>query len=226
MSEITVITFITYFLAVVAIGVIATKRTKNVTDYAIGSRNLSAPVAGLSAGASDMSGWLLLGLPGAVYVSGLQETWILVGLATGAWANWRLVAPRLREETVDLNNALTLPQFFARRTKYTKPLLRVVTAGITIVFFTIYASAGFVAGAKLFEVVLGLSYANKFGPTYDRRGFGRGAKSRPPIRSSRRWGDAHSPSNGSNCECRIRCGWSSNAKPPNVTKCPVRFNTE
>ena len=163
MSETTVITFITYFLAVVAIGVIATKRTKNVTDYAIGSRNLSAPVAGLSAGASDMSGWLLLGLPGAVYVSGLQETWILVGLATGAWANWRLVAPRLREETVDLNNALTLPQFFARRTRYTKPLLRLVTAGITIVFFTIYASAGFVAGAKLFEVVLGLSYEQALG---------------------------------------------------------------
>tara|TARA_B100000953_G_scaffold299864_1_gene301482 strand:- start:971 stop:2347 length:1377 start_codon:yes stop_codon:yes gene_type:complete len=158
MSQISIVTFISYFLVVAAIGLVATRRTKNVSDYAIGSRNLSAPVAGLSAGASDMSGWLLLGLPGAVYVTGLQEAWILVGLVVGAWLNWRLVAPRLRRQTADLDDALTLPQFFARRTRYSGPLLRIVTAGITIVFFTLYASAGFVAGAKLFEIVLGLSY--------------------------------------------------------------------
>ncbi|MEE3279586.1 MAG: sodium:proline symporter, partial [Pseudomonadota bacterium] len=158
MSQISIVTFISYFLVVAAIGLVATRRTKNVSDYAIGSRNLSAPVAGLSAGASDMSGWLLLGLPGAVYVTGLQEAWILVGLVLGAWLNWRLVAPRLRRQTADLDDALTLPQFFARRTRYSGPLLRIVTAGITIVFFTLYASAGFVAGAKLFEIVLGLSY--------------------------------------------------------------------
>ncbi|MFP6796599.1 MAG: sodium/solute symporter, partial [Pseudomonadales bacterium] len=158
MSPLTIGAFVAYFLTIAAIGVVATRRTKNVTDYAIGSRNLSGPVAGLSAGASDMSGWLLLGLPGAVFVSGLQEAWILVGLIVGAWLNWRLVAPRLRRETADLDNALTLPQFFARRTRYPGSLLRVVTAGITIVFFTLYASAGFVAGAKLFEIVLGLSY--------------------------------------------------------------------
>ena len=158
MSQATVIAFISYFVAVASIGVIATRRTKSITDYAIGSRNLSAPVAGLSAGASDMSGWLLLGLPGAVFISGLQEAWILVGLVVGAWINWRQVAPRLRQETAALNNALTLPQFFARRTRFSGPLLRVMTAGITIVFFTLYASAGFVAGAKLFEIVLGVSY--------------------------------------------------------------------
>ena len=158
MSQATVIAFISYFVAVASIGVIATRRTKSITDYAIGSRNLSAPVAGLSAGASDMSGWLLLGLPGAVFISGLQEAWILVGLVAGAWINWRLVAPRLRQETAALENALTLPQFFARRTRFSGPLLRVMTAAITIVFFTLYASAGFVAGAKLFEIVLGVSY--------------------------------------------------------------------
>ena len=118
MSEITIIAFATYFLAVGAIGVIATRRTKSITDYVIGSRNLSAPVAALSAGASDMSGWLLLGLPGAVFISGLQEAWILVGLVVGAWINWRLVAPRLRQETAALHNALTLPQFFAIRTRF------------------------------------------------------------------------------------------------------------
>ena len=118
MSQATVIAFISYFLAVASVGVIATRRTKSITDYAIGSRNLSAPVAGLSAGASDMSGWLLLGLPGAVFISGLQEAWILVGLVVGAWINWRLGAPRLRQETAALENALTLPQFFARRTRF------------------------------------------------------------------------------------------------------------
>ena len=158
MSQITIIAFATYFLAVGAIGVIATRRTKSITDYVIGSRNLSAPVAALSAGASDMSGWLLLGLPGAVFISGLQEAWILVGLVVGAWINWRLVAPRLRQETAALHNALTLPQFFARRTRFSGPLLRGMTAVVTIVFFTLYASAGFVAGAKLFEIVLGVSY--------------------------------------------------------------------
>ena len=114
MSQITIVSFISYLLVVAAIGLVATSRTKNVTDYAIGSRNLSAPVAGLSAGASDMSGWLLLGLPGAVYVGGLQEAWILVGLVVGAWINWKLVAPRLRRQTADLHDALTLPQFFCQ----------------------------------------------------------------------------------------------------------------
>lgn len=149
--------FIGYFLVIAAIGAYALARTKDVADYALGGRKLSAPVAALSAGASDMSGWLLLGLPGAVFAGGLWEAWIIIGLAVGAWANWRLVAPRLRIDTHALRDALTLPQFLARRTVGGRSV-RITASMVILVFFTLYTSAGFVAGAKLFEQTLGLDY--------------------------------------------------------------------
>ncbi len=150
--------FLGYLAVIAVIGVYALRRTRTASDYAIGGRSLSAPVAALSAGASDMSGWLLLGLPGAIFVAGIGEAWIVVGLAGGAWANWRLTAPRLRQFTEHLGDALTLPQFFTRRVAAKTRLPGIIATALVLVFFTIYTAAGFVAGAKLFTTTLGLSY--------------------------------------------------------------------
>ncbi len=150
--------FLLYLAAVAAIGVVAARRTASASDYVIGSRSLSAPTAALSAGASDMSGWLLLGLPGAVFASGLGEGWILVGLAIGAWASWRLVAAPLRRFTARLDGAVTLPQFFGRRVGARTPLVAVVATLLVLFFYAIYTAAGFVAGAKLFAATLGMEY--------------------------------------------------------------------
>jgi sodium/proline symporter len=115
-------------------------------------------VTALSVGASDMSGWLLLGLPGAVYLSGLGEAWIGFGLIFGAWLNWLFVAKRLRIYTQMADNALTLPDFFENRFNDSHGLLRLVSAVTILVFFTFYASSGMVGGAILFEKVFGLDY--------------------------------------------------------------------
>ena len=151
--------FIGYLAVIAAIGYAALRRTRTTSDYVIGGRSLSAPVAALSAGASDMSGWLLLGLPGAVYVLGIGEAWIVAGLACGAWANWRLVAAKLRDFSERLQGAVTLPQFFARRVDATTRLPALVASFLVLFFFAVYTAAGFVAGAKLFESVAGLDYA-------------------------------------------------------------------
>ncbi len=154
----TLVGFLGYLAIIAAIGIYALRRTKTTSDYVIGARSLSAPVAALSAGASDMSGWLLLGLPGAVFVAGLGEAWIVVGLVCGAWANWHLVAERLRTFTEGLDGAVTLPQFFARRVRARTQLPAVVATLLVLFFFAVYVAAGFVAGAKLFEATLGLDY--------------------------------------------------------------------
>ena len=117
----------------------------------LGGRTLSPKVAALSAGASDMSGWLLLGLPGALYVSGLASAWIGIGLFVGAFLNWVLVAPRLREQTVRYGNAITIPAFLANRFPTQALSLRTVSAIVIVVFFAVYTASGLVAGGKLFE---------------------------------------------------------------------------
>ena len=150
--------FLLYLAVVAGIGVVAARRTASASDYVIGGRSLSAPTAALSAGASDMSGWLLLGLPGAVFASGLAEGWILVGLVLGAWASWRLVAAPLRRATAQLDGAVTLPQFFARRVGAKTPAVAVVATLLVLFFYAIYTAAGFVAGAKLFAATLGMEY--------------------------------------------------------------------
>ena len=150
--------FIGYLLVLVMIAIYAGTRTSNMNDYSIGGRSLSSSVTALSAGASDMSGWLLLGLPGAIYVSGLVESWILVGLVVGAWINWTYVANRLRTASTLYGDAITIPQFLALRTGATSKSLAIVASIALIVFFTVYVSAGFVASAKLFESVLGIEY--------------------------------------------------------------------
>ncbi len=148
-----------YFIGMIAIGVYAYFKQKNdVEGYMLGGRSLSPAVTALSAGASDMSGWLLLGLPGYMYASGIVSLWIAGGLTIGAFANYLLVAPRLRVYTEVSGNAITLPDFFANRFDDKTHLLRMMSAVVVIVFFTVYTAASLVGGGKLFENSLGLSY--------------------------------------------------------------------
>lgn len=141
-----------YFGVMILIGLYAMRRsTSSSEDYMLGGRALSPKVAALSAGASDMSGWLLLGLPGALYVSGLASAWIGIGLFVGAFFNWVFVAPRLREQTVHYGNAITIPAFLANRFPTQALSLRTVSAIVIVIFFAVYTASGLVAGGKLFE---------------------------------------------------------------------------
>ncbi|SSY80934.1 sodium/proline symporter PutP [Alysiella crassa] len=153
------ITFGLYLLAVLGIGLVAYFSTRNFDDYILGGRSLGAFVTAMSAGASDMSGWLLMGLPGAIYASGLIEAWIAIGLTIGAYFNWLLVSGRLRIHTELNHNALTLPEYFAHRFGEHGKLLKVISAIIILFFFTIYCASGVVAGARLFQSLFeGMSY--------------------------------------------------------------------
>ena len=153
------ISLILYFLLMLAIGVYAwRKSTSSSEEYILGGRNLPPAVAALSAGASDMSGWLLLGLPGALYATGLVEAWIGIGLFVGALLNWIIVAPRLREQTERYDNALTIPGFLANRFPSRALILRVVSAIVIVVFFVVYTASGLVGGGKLFASAFDGSY--------------------------------------------------------------------
>ncbi|AYC33902.1 sodium/proline symporter PutP [Pseudomonas cavernae] len=152
------ITFVVYIAAMVLIGLYAYLRTKNLSDYILGGRSLGAFVTALSAGASDMSGWLLMGLPGAIFLAGISESWIAIGLIVGAYLNWLFVAGRLRVQTEHNGNALTLPDYFTNRFEDNSKILRILAAVVILVFFTIYCASGIVAGARLFESTFGLSY--------------------------------------------------------------------
>lgn len=147
-----------YLAAMLAIGYFAYKRTNNIDDYMLAGRGLKPGVAALSAGASDMSGWLLMGLPGAIYLNGLIEAWIAIGLTIGAWLNWKFVAPRLRSYTAVAQNAITIPSFFEKRLKDNSHLLRIAASVITLAFFTFYVSSGMVAAGKFFESSFGWNY--------------------------------------------------------------------
>lgn len=152
------VSFIVYLLAMLLIGLVAYARTRDLSDYILGGRRLGSGVAALSACASDMSGWLLLGLPGYAYLSGLAAGWIALGLLIGTYLNWRLVAARLRAATVAAGDALTLPDYFERRFGDETRMLRVLSAFFILLFFTFYTSSGLVAGGKLFEAVFGIPY--------------------------------------------------------------------
>ncbi len=149
--------FVIYLVAMLAIGVVAWAQTRDLEDYILGGRRLGSWVAALSAGASDMSGWLLLGLPGFAYVSGSESLLLAGGLLLGTYLNWCIVAPRLREATIR-SASLTLPEFFARRFPEVSTLLRMVSAIFIVIFFTIYTCSGMVAGGKLFNAVFGIPY--------------------------------------------------------------------
>jgi len=147
-----------YLGGMLLIGWYAYRRTKSFNDYMLGGRNLGPAVTALSAGASDMSGWLLMGLPGAIFVSGLSGSWMAIGLLIGAYLNWLLVAPRLRMYTQVSNNSITIPSFLDSRLKDHSKILRVVSGLVILVFFTFYVSSGMVSGGVFFESAFGLDY--------------------------------------------------------------------
>lgn len=152
------IAMIVYFVAMILIGLWAYRRTTDIDDYMLAGRRLGPVATALSAGASDMSGWLLMGLPGALYVSGLVELWIAIGLTVGAWLNWKYTAPRLRTYTQVAHNSLTIPTFLGRRLHDSSRLLQITAGIITLVFFTFYVSSGMVAGGKFFNSSFGMDY--------------------------------------------------------------------
>ena len=148
-----------YFLVMIGIGIYAYFKQANDSEgYMLGGRNLGPAVTALSAGASDMSGWLLLGLPGYMYADGVVSIWIALGLTAGAFLNYIIVAPRLRVYTEVADNAITLPDYFANRFEDKSHMLRVISAIVIILFFTVYTAASLVGGGKLFESSLNMSY--------------------------------------------------------------------
>src|SRR5690625_1734455 len=158
MNIATLITFIVYLVGMLAIGLFMYKRTHDLSDYVLGGRSLGPYVGALSAGASDMSGWLMLGLPGAIFATGLSEAWLAIGLATGAYLNWQFIAKRLRIYSKFANDSINVPYFLKNRFNYKSILLLVISAFFFLLFFTFYISSGMVAGEKLFEASFGLSY--------------------------------------------------------------------
>src|SRR5919112_5198688 len=161
-----IVTFALYFAAMIGIGVWVYNRNRSLSDFILGGRSLGRWVAALSAMASDLSGWLLLGLPGAAYAAGVGgSAWILIGLFVGLYINWRFVAPRLRdysEQATDYHtgkqsDSLTLSEYFENRFEDRSHLLRMISALTIIVFFSIYVAAGLVGGGILFESVFGTS---------------------------------------------------------------------
>ena len=153
-----VLAIVLYFGVMVAIGFYSWRKTTKYDDYVLGDRGLGPLVAGISAGASDMSGWLLMGLPGALFVAGMSELWIVIGLFIGTWANWKWIAPRLRGYTEVAKNSITLPSFFENRTHDTSRVLRFTSAVIIIFFFTFYVSSGMVSGGRYYESTFGGEY--------------------------------------------------------------------
>jgi sodium/proline symporter len=159
LSTATLTTFIVYLAVMLIIGLIFYRMTNNLSDYVLGGRNLGPGVAALSAGASDMSSWLLLGLPGYAYAAGMESLWICIGLAIGAYLNWQFVAKRLRSYTEISNDSITVPDYFENRFKDKTKSLRVISALVILVFFTFYVSAGLVGGAILFENSFDMTYS-------------------------------------------------------------------
>ncbi len=151
------ISMLIYLAAMVVIGFFANRRTDDLDDYMLGGRELTPFVSALSAGAADMSGWLLMGLPGALYVSGLVELWIAVGLTAGAYLNWKFVAPRLRTYTEVAADSITIPSYLGARLR-DRYAIRLVAGVIILVFFTLYVSSGMVAGGTFFEASFGMPY--------------------------------------------------------------------
>lgn len=155
----TIISLTVYFIVMLGIGFYAYKKsTSDISGYMLGGRNLSPSVTALSAGASDMSGWMLMGLPGAMYITGVSSLWIALGLIIGAFVNYLVVAPRLRTYTELANDSITLPDFFENRFNDQTRILRLVSSLVIIIFFTLYTSSGIAAGGKLFESSFGLDY--------------------------------------------------------------------
>jgi sodium/proline symporter len=151
-------TIVVYMGICLVLGFVAYRRTTNLADYILGGRSLGSWVTAFSAQASDMSGWLLMGLPGLAYLAGMNSIWLVLGLIVGTWLNWRYIAAPLRTRTEQLGNSLTMPDYFERRFDDHSRILRTITALFILVFFTFYTSSGFVATGRLFESLFGMHY--------------------------------------------------------------------
>lgn len=154
------VTIICYLIMMITIGAVFSKKNKNTDDFYLGGRRLGPLVTAMSAEASDMSSWLLLGLPGLALITGLAEaTWTAIGLAIGTYLNWLFVAKRLRVYTQKLG-AVTIPDFFAKRFGDDKKILTLISAIFIVVFFVPYTASGFVGCGKLFSSIFGIDYFN------------------------------------------------------------------
>jgi len=150
---------IAYMAVCLLLGFLAYRRTRTLGDFILGGRKLGSWVTAFSAQASDMSGWLLMGLPGLAYLAGFDAVWLALGLAIGTWLNWRFIAAKLRTRTERLADSLTLPDYFERRFDDRSHVLRTISAAFILVFFAFYASSGFVAAGRLFETLFAMPYA-------------------------------------------------------------------
>lgn len=150
-------TFVLYFLILILMGIHFYFKSKKIEDYLLGGRNMGSWVTALSAQASDMSGWLLMGLPGAIYLAGMSEMWIAVGLIAGTFLNWVFVSARLRLYTGE-TGSMTLSSFLGKRFKDPTNSLRLISSIITLLFFTVYAASGLVGAGKLFESMFNIDY--------------------------------------------------------------------
>ncbi|WP_440617494.1 sodium/proline symporter PutP [Cysteiniphilum sp. 6C5] len=153
-----VIVFVLYISIILGLGICSYFYTKNLHDYMLGGRSLSGPIAALGAGASDMSSWLLLALPGAVMLNGLNQIWLPLGLSLGAYLNWQFVAKRLRVYTEVANDSITIPSYFENRFMEKSGLLRLLSALVILIFFTFYTASAFVAGGLLFGSTFKIDY--------------------------------------------------------------------
>jgi len=151
-----VASLVVYLIFMITIGMYFYNKNNTPADYFLGNRKLGSWVTSMSAQASDMSGWLLMGLPGAVYASGLLEGWTAVGLAVGTYLNWLFIAKRLRQYTKVAGDAITLPQFFTNRFRDNTGLLRILPAVYILIFYAFYVGSGFLAGSKLFSMIFGM----------------------------------------------------------------------
>ncbi len=153
------VTIVVYMLMMVVIGLVCSKKNEDVSDFYLGGRKLGPIVTAMSAEASDMSSWLLMGLPGVAYLTGCAEAgWTAIGLAIGTYINWLIVAKRLRVYTQKCNNSITIPDFFSNRYRDSKKILMGISAAIILIFFIPYTASGFSACGKLFSTLFGIDY--------------------------------------------------------------------
>ena len=152
------IAFAIYFLIVIGVGVYFYNKLKNMKDYFLGGRNLNSWVTAMSAQAADMSGWLLMGLPAAAYISGISASWIAIGLAVGTYLNWKIIAQRLRQFSSHMGDSITIPQYLQNRFLTSSPLIRILPAVVIFIFFLIYTASAFNAEAKVFQYLFSIDY--------------------------------------------------------------------
>ena len=152
------IAFVCYILIMIGVGIWSMKKTSSTEDYFLGGRGLSGWVAALSAQASDMSGWLLMGLPGSIYALGTGKSWIAIGLFIGTVCNWLFISKRLRKYTIVAGNSMTLPEFFENRFHDKKKIILTISSIVIVIFFLVYTASALASGGKLFHTVFGIDY--------------------------------------------------------------------